>query len=1161
MSASSYNPSKQNSKKPKDIRGGELKVMKKSLSTILSLAMAFSMFSSVALAAENEVDATKSSADFKDLKDLDAATKVKFDALISAGVFDGVKEGEFGLKEEMNRAQFAKVAALIFGLKVDTTLKTSTFTDVKSDDPANGYAVPYIEAVKAAGITDGYAPGQYNPAGKVTKEQLATFLIRGLNKDAAAKATPGVTDATVSDWAKGYVALALQLKLLSNGTDGKFGGTSNATRDLLVLGASEAKAQWKPVFNGKYAIYSLKATDANVLSLQLNGPLTDDAAKAFKLEIKKDGNAVTNYTTKWSDDKTTATLTFDSKFQNNVYAATISGVSNLDSTAATSSVTTTVERIAKIEFLSASETIARTTKKVRIDFKATNQYGAKSTLSNSNFQINSSSNTTISGISGEQAFYLSQDAKDAPNQTESKLDRNDRISITIIHEDSGVTANKVFAVGEAPFISKIEVGDLKNSSNQKIDVLEANKDTYLDFKAYDQYGLPVEDQATLRDGVSVHSNDGNLKRVATDSKGDTWFVESEIGTDAADLKFKYDKKESKDNVVINVIANGSGQTVTKTVKVTASKVPATIEFGSYNYTLANGDGLTNDSDVDQKMYVPIIVKDIKGDVLSADDIVDNSDKFTVYSSGGIQLSSDRVATTDKYIVKSGAHKGQIAIGRVTNKGNASITVQLIDNSNAKAVFSASVGEERKAEKIAFSVTPKKFQINGTDNELKFKIYDQHGSEFKLSGTGAEAPYSVALRLQGNPLGGLALKSNDVADSNAYIAAGATQAGVNKMFSVVPKASVSTVTSTVYKYNVTNNDYSTVGFDVATLTPNQIFDKSFKFFTDSNNATAVNGSNGVASAVKLPVATGAYTLYAELFRTENNKTVSVSTLNTTLEILDVNDSKNKLTYEAYLDKGTNNGVGSSVLAVKDYMGSNALTNSTGTVTGAAYVRANLPKLSKEVKVRAKNNTGEAVAVPQTISSVTSSNPLVLTVTPGTTTGFVTGLDAGTANLRVVYKDAKGDFQTTSVDVTTKNEGPQVASIALKNSAKTVARSALTTLMGTTNPLTNTAGNLYVQNAEIAEKITVKDQFSNEYVSEKAPGTRKADNAGGTTDQFVGQHQSVLNLTYYASDIVGTGTVTINASTGQITNIDPTVTGFTVNVIAPSGVSASTAITLN
>lgn len=188
--------------------------------------------------------ATKTSADFSDLKDLDAATKAKFDAMISAGIFDGVSDTTFGLKDEMNRAQFAKVAALIYGLKVDSSLKTSSFSDVKSDDPANGYALPYIEAIKKAGITDGTGDGKFSPAGDVTKEQLAAFLVKGLGQKEEAEATPGVKDDTVSDWAKGYVALALEKKLLTNGADGKFGGSTNATRDLLVTGAYEAKNEF-----------------------------------------------------------------------------------------------------------------------------------------------------------------------------------------------------------------------------------------------------------------------------------------------------------------------------------------------------------------------------------------------------------------------------------------------------------------------------------------------------------------------------------------------------------------------------------------------------------------------------------------------------------------------------------------------------------------------------------------------------------------------------------------------------------------------------------------------------------------------------------------------------------------------------------------------------
>ncbi|WP_240419830.1 S-layer homology domain-containing protein [Paenibacillus periandrae] len=1175
MSASSYNPSKQNSKKPKDIRGGEQKVMKKSLSTILSLAMAFSMFSSVALAAE--ADATKTSADFTDLKDLDAATKLKFDALISAGVFDGVKEGTFGLKDEMNRAQFAKVAALIFGLKVDTTLKTSTFTDVKSDDPANGYALPYIEAVKAAGITDGYAPGEYNPAGKVTKEQLAAFLLRGLGKDAAAKATPGVTDTTVSDWAKGYVALALQLKLLSNGTDGKFAGTSNATRDLLVLSASEAKAQYKPIFNGKYSIASFKATDADKLTLQLNGALTDEAAKALKIEIKKDGNVATNYTTKWSDDKTTATLTFDTKFQNNVYGVTISGPSNLDTTAVTSSVTTTIERIAKIEFLTAAESLPRTTNKLRINFKATNQYGAKSSLSYNNFTINAGSNISVTGVSGEQSFYIQQPQKSGitnPTSNDSALERNDRISVTIIHEDSGATANKVFAVGDSPNVSKVEIGDLLNSANTKIETIEANKDTYLGLKAYDQYGIPVEDSETLNRGITFYSTEGNVVRVAKDkNSNDAWFTQtSEIGDDAADLKFKYNKIESKENITLTVIANGSGQTATKTVKVNAPKTPASVEIGAYNYTLAEGDVKTGDSALDQKFYVPLVVKDAKGDLLTPSEIADNAYKFSIYGTGSVNpdttskvYNSDTKSETTTAIVQTGEHKGQIAIASVGYKGSAGITIMLLDTPNVKASWSTNVAEKRRADKIVFSATPKKYMVNNTDNEFKVKVYDQNGGELKynLDNTrvrfALQAANETSVNAGTNP-SNLTLKSNEVAAAGINPVTKALQSTVDPIVDnsvanntrkfILNPTVVGTVYTNQYDYSANNGSY--VGNTDYTFPLSEVFDKSYKFFTPAN---AKLGTNFTFNA------------YLETYDNSTGKWNSISNVNTNLEVLDTTKSTNKLTIEAFADKALNN----TLLAARDYLGESAIAaNGTTSVQEATYVYNTNKKLAKEIKLLAKTSSGDLVAVPNgNIKTITSSNPKVAEVVSGQR--FIVGLEAGTAKITVTYVDGKGDYNTSAFDVTTKNEGPSVTSITTEKSSNTIS--------GAEAQLKKDRGMLYVWDTNMAKKVTIKDQFGGEYVSDRTPltniggvwyGTLKDDNskqvltlADSSTDQFIQKHANILNMTFYATDVKstsGTGKVEID-NTGKITTLSADVTSFTINIFSPSGKSATTSVTVN
>jgi len=398
------------------------------LVALLGLNAAFSFPANVA---------AKTSADFEDLKDLDAATKAKFDALISAGIFDGVSDTTFGLKDEMNRAQFAKVAALIYGLKVDASETTSSFKDVRADDPANGYALPYIEAVKAAGITDGYGEGIYNPAGKVTKEQLATFLIRGLGEDAEAKATLGVNDTTVSPWAKGYVALALELKLLPNGADGKFGGQTNATRDLLLTGAYEAKQQYVPI--GKVSIVEAKQVGVKKINVTFNKAV--DSTKAGLSVTKAEGAQID-----WAADKRSATLIFAKNLEEGSYVITLSGLDAADIDKSTATVSVTAERVTKIEFLTTSDTLPSSSR-VPIQFRAINQFGETVQdfigfslyLSVAAFTDSTSSTPTTFTVFADTSW----------SSTGEKFD------IEVTDLVSGVTATRTYIVGDPEVVPPV----------------------------------------------------------------------------------------------------------------------------------------------------------------------------------------------------------------------------------------------------------------------------------------------------------------------------------------------------------------------------------------------------------------------------------------------------------------------------------------------------------------------------------------------------------------------------------------------------------------------------------------------------------------------------------------------------------------------------------
>lgn len=694
--------------------------MKKSLSAILSLAMAFSMFSSVALGA----DAKKSSADFTDLKDLDAATKAKFDEMIGAGIFDGVKEGTFGLKDKMNRAQFAKVAALVFNLKVDTSLKTSSFSDVKSDDPANGYALPYIEAVKAAGITDGYAPGQFNPAGDVTKEQLATFLIRGLNKDSEGKNKTGVSDKTVSDWAKGYVALALELKLLSNGTDGTFGGTSAATRDLLVTSSYEAKKQYvdtnKPA---KASIKEAKAADYNKVQVTLDRDV--DTAKAT-VSLKK-GTADVATDLKWSEDKKVATLTLKdgSKITEGTYSVTLGGLdaSTVDKT--TAEFKAENERLEKIEFVTANDTVAKS-KKVRVQFKPTNQYGQNVSFPAGNFTVNATVPNNSASLTKDVdtgKFYVVMNTDDS-----GLISNNSQISVNIWDNDTKKSAVKVFKVGDFPYLAKVELGDVKYPTGKS--ALQSSGDkAVVKLTQYDQYGGEITiDSGTANNKINDPSAyitpkgsvpyESNLKHEFIDDNGDG----------VKDLVVKLDGKVTSTGV-FTVSVFGGGSTATADIKLSASKIAAKVELGEISGSLAVGD---------KDKYIDLIAYDAEGNKLSTDDLVDNvkDKRFNISISGPVNFGkTDNVPESmldeSKKVVISGDKKGKIHISEITAKGSGQIYVNVFTNGvNSQASKSFSTVDARYPSTIKTVTEPATKAVAGGETKPKFQLIDNYNELIK-----------------------------------------------------------------------------------------------------------------------------------------------------------------------------------------------------------------------------------------------------------------------------------------------------------------------------------------------------------------------------------------------------------------------------------------------
>lgn len=454
---------KQNSQEPKHFRGGEKKVMKKSLSLLVAIAMVFSMFASVAAAAEPEL-----------------TTQQKFDALKEAGIFSGYPpNGDAGLNREMTRAEFSKVIALIAELEQDAS--AATYSDV----PANYWAAPFIGAVTADGIMNGLGGGKFGPTGKVTIEQVAKIVV----ELAGLEPVEGATVPGTSAWATGYVAAAIEAGLIPQQASYK----GNALRSLLVEVAYDVAGGEVP---GAITVKSVKVvddknievtfSDNEVVKKALDTALVAGTAtkvsveykgKTYEVEVKLDALKATaakqtgakKITVDFNQpalaaDK--ADLTYELKYGFNTYHVTPTYADDNKSVVLeaaylpTGDYTLTVkgsdaislkvetEKAAKVDITSPALTKAAD---VSLGAKLFNQFGEEMTGS-----LNITA-TNLSQTSGNNNLTVNNGKV---NLSSNDIKIGDNIFVTAVYPSAGLSANKTLKVVNGSIATSIKLGEV-----------------------------------------------------------------------------------------------------------------------------------------------------------------------------------------------------------------------------------------------------------------------------------------------------------------------------------------------------------------------------------------------------------------------------------------------------------------------------------------------------------------------------------------------------------------------------------------------------------------------------------------------------------------------------------------------------------------------------
>lgn len=174
---------------------------------------------------ENE----KTTLNFSDLDNHFAKDAVE--TFVSLGIIAGYPDGSFRPDAPVNRAEFAKMAALTFDIKDS---RETAFSDVNDND----WYAPYIKALYAKNVLKGY-DGKVFPIDNLKREDAAVMIHRLMNFEESVAPVPCSDKESISGYALGAVS-SLYEKGIMRGDGVSFNAQSTITRGEVAVLLSNA---------------------------------------------------------------------------------------------------------------------------------------------------------------------------------------------------------------------------------------------------------------------------------------------------------------------------------------------------------------------------------------------------------------------------------------------------------------------------------------------------------------------------------------------------------------------------------------------------------------------------------------------------------------------------------------------------------------------------------------------------------------------------------------------------------------------------------------------------------------------------------------------------------------------------------------------------------
>jgi len=216
--------------------------------------------------------------------------------IYAAGIISGFPDGLFHPQNPVTRAEFVKM--LVVSMKAPAPGGPGESRGAFEDVPDTAWYKTYLDRAVAAGIV---VPSDYGDRfradTRISRREVAVMLVRarGLDGEAVEKRgapLPFTDTATQPDWAKGYLAVALERGLMIGNPDGTFRPYGNLTR------AEAATVICRGVAIGGPNLFLIRPTEGEVVSESV---LVAGVARVFEgavcARVKRGGDVISQVCT------------------------------------------------------------------------------------------------------------------------------------------------------------------------------------------------------------------------------------------------------------------------------------------------------------------------------------------------------------------------------------------------------------------------------------------------------------------------------------------------------------------------------------------------------------------------------------------------------------------------------------------------------------------------------------------------------------------------------------------------------------------------------------------------------------------------------------------------------------------------------------------------